>query len=94
MDYYQCAVDDLHIEIRRRGCIPIGTKDQLSEALQEDDSRRGADATTISTRELETVMPRQIILSRTAEFGQTVPAGLLVNESKKPRILKSAVRQH
>ncbi|KAF2026027.1 hypothetical protein EK21DRAFT_103527 [Setomelanomma holmii] len=80
MDYYQCSTGDLYLEIRRRRSIPFGTRDQLSEALHEDDEYRGADATTIKTEPLGLFVPRQLNLSHTSEFGQTVPANLLVNE--------------
>ncbi|KAH7069357.1 hypothetical protein FB567DRAFT_416318, partial [Paraphoma chrysanthemicola] len=80
MDYYQCAIDDLHTEIRRRGRKPTGSPDRLSELLFEDDERRGADATTVKTEGLGIYVPRDVNLSRTAEFGRTNPANLLLNE--------------
>jgi hypothetical protein len=81
MNYYQCSIEDLHLEARRRGYNPGGTRDQLCEALQKDDYVRGADTTTVMTQNLGPYMPRELNSSRTAEFGRTAPAMLLVNES-------------
>ncbi|KAF1937842.1 hypothetical protein EJ02DRAFT_426277 [Clathrospora elynae] len=80
MDYYKCSIEDLHRETRRRGRSLLGTIDQLSESLKRDDDARGSDATTVASLELGPFVPREIHLSRTAEFGETVPAGRLVNE--------------
>jgi hypothetical protein len=81
MNYYQCSIEDLHLEARRRGYNLGGTRDQLCEAMQKDDHARGAEATTVITQDLGPYMPRELNISRTAEFGQTAPAMLLVNES-------------
>lgn len=81
MEYYQCAIEDLYFETQRRGYTRAATRDQLSETLKKDDDSRGAEATTVESRELGFFVPRQLNLSRTAEFGETVPAGKLVNES-------------
>ena len=81
MSYHQCSTEDLQLEARRRGYTAFGTRDQLSEALKEDDDDRGTDATTVKTEALSLFVPRQLNLSRTAEFGHTTPAILLANES-------------
>jgi hypothetical protein len=85
MNYYHCSAGDLHREILRRGYDPLGTRDQLSEALLKDDRVRGTDATTVMTQNIGPYMPRELTTSRTAEFGLTAPAMLLVNESTQSR---------
>jgi hypothetical protein len=81
MNYYQCSIDELRLEAQRRQLVPSSTRDQLSEALQKDDECRGTDATTLTTEQPSPYVACNFSLSRTAEFGQTAPIGLLVNES-------------
>lgn len=81
MDYYACQIGELRQETRRRGYTPLGTGDELSEGLKRDDEQRGADATTVKTEEPGQFIPQGLNQSRTAEFGQSAPAGLLANES-------------
>ena len=81
MEYYHCPIDDLDRELRRRGYDYAGSNNPLSEALQRDDEERGADATTVSTYSPSIFAPRQLKLTRSAQFGTTAPANLLVNES-------------
>lgn len=81
MSYYHCSTEQLRIEAQRRGFVVLGTRDQLSEALKRDDEERGSDATTVTTEKLGMFLPRDVNLSRTAEFGQTTPANFLVGES-------------
>lgn len=81
MAYYSCPIEGLYNEIRRRGFVPSGTPDQLSEGLKKDEETRGAEATTIRTENLGLFVPRELNVARTAEFGHTAPAGSLVNES-------------
>ncbi|KAF1840392.1 uncharacterized protein K460DRAFT_389935 [Cucurbitaria berberidis CBS 394.84] len=80
MDYYSCQIKELHKEIRRRGYTHLGTNDQLSESLNEDDNARGTNATTVVTEHQSQFVSKELDQSRTAEFGETVLAGLLANE--------------
>jgi hypothetical protein len=80
MSYYRCSTEQLHLEAQRRGYVACGTRDQLGEALKRDDDERGTDATTVTTEKLGMFVPRDLNLSRTAEFGQTTPANFLVGE--------------
>jgi hypothetical protein len=81
MEYYKCPMEDLYREIRRRGgCMPHRNGDELSEALEEDDKKRGSDATTVKTMGISQFIPRDINLARTAEFGESFVASQLVNE--------------
>ncbi|KAH3909138.1 hypothetical protein HBH56_168660 [Parastagonospora nodorum] len=80
MIYYQCSTEALNLEIRRRGYIFIGCRDQLSEALQTDDNVRGSDATTVTTEVSGPFVPRELNSSRTAEFGKTAMVNSLVGE--------------
>jgi hypothetical protein len=81
MEYYKCPIEDLIREARRRGSTKSGTSDQLSEALQRDEEARGSDATTVGTVVQSAFVPRELNLSHTAEFGKTVLASHLVDES-------------
>jgi hypothetical protein len=81
MHYYRCSTEQLQLEAQRRGYATSGTRDQLGEALKKDDNDRGTDASTVKTETLGNFAPRELNLSRTAEFGQTTPAMMLVNES-------------
>ena len=81
MDYYACPIDELYDEVQRRGYIPSGDRDHLSEGLRRDDAARGSEASTVTTECLKPSIPHEQSLPRTAEFGQTVPACLLANES-------------
>jgi hypothetical protein len=81
MHYYRCSTEQLQLEAQRRGYATSGTRDQLGEALKKDDNDRGTDASTVKTESLGNFAPRELNLSRTAEFGQTTPAMMLVNES-------------
>ncbi len=80
MDYYHCPLDQLRHEVHRRGYVPSGGLDQLSEGLKKDDTARGTDVSTISTLKLGPFLPNHDRIRRN-EFGQTVPASSLVNES-------------
>jgi hypothetical protein len=82
MIYYRCSLDELHLEAQHRGYTTLGSPDQISEALEKDDNNRGTEATTVATRAMGLYVPRQHNLMRTSEFGQSVPARLLVDESK------------
>jgi len=75
-------MEALNLEVRRRGYIFVGCRDQLSEALQTDDHVRGSDATTVTTEVSGPFVPRELNLSRTAEFGKTAIVNSLVGESK------------
>jgi hypothetical protein len=81
MHYYRCSTEQLQLEAQRRGYATSGTRDQLGEALKKDDNDRGTDASTVKTQSLGNFAPRELNLSRTAEFGETTPAMMLVNES-------------
>jgi hypothetical protein len=83
MDYYNCSIEELHQELQRRNYTPFGSRDQLSEGLRADDDMRGSEATTVTTEHPAAFVPREVNLMRTAEFGQTVPAGQLVNQSAR-----------
>jgi hypothetical protein len=85
MNYYHCSIENLHLEFHRRSYDPVGARDQLSEALQKDDHVRGTDATTATTQDMGPYISRGLNTSRTAEFGQTALAMLLVNESMQSR---------
>ncbi|CAO2657066.1 Nn.00g058690.m01.CDS01 [Neocucurbitaria sp. VM-36] len=80
MNYYSCQIEEIHKEIRRRGYIPFGTNDQLSESLTRDDDARETDATTVYTKNIGDFVPRELNLLRTAEFGESVLPSLLANE--------------
>jgi hypothetical protein len=81
MEYYRCPIEDLIQEARRRGYTRFGNSDQLSEGLQRDEEARGSDATTVGTVAQSAFVPRGLNLSHTAEFGKTVLASHLVDES-------------
>lgn len=81
MNYYHCSIEELLHELRRRGYKPYGARDELGEALQKDDENRGVEATMVTTKVLGSYVPRAVNMSRTAEFGETVLATSLVNES-------------
>jgi len=81
MSYYRCSTEQLQLEAQRRGFAASSTRDQLGEALSRDDDDRDSDATTVTTEKLGMFVPRDLNLSRTAEFGQTTPAKALVGES-------------
>ena len=85
MEYYRCPLEDLIREARRRGYTRLGTSDQLSEGLERDEEARGSLATTVDTVAQSLFKPRQLNLLPTAEFGKTVLASHLVNESKHTR---------
>ncbi|KAF2118202.1 hypothetical protein BDV96DRAFT_488670 [Lophiotrema nucula] len=48
MSFYHCPTSALSQEVRRRGYIPDGSRETLSEWLQRDEEGRGTAATTIS----------------------------------------------
>jgi hypothetical protein len=79
MSYYRCSQADLTSEIQRRGFQPCGDQDRLSEDLKKDDDARGSEATTVSTIRKQFVPPK-LGLARTAEFGATEHAHVLVGE--------------
>jgi hypothetical protein len=81
MNYYQCSLDELRLEAQRRHLVSCGRHDQLSEALQKDDDRRGTVATTLITDQWSPYLTSDTNQKRTAEFGNTAPISLLVNES-------------
>jgi hypothetical protein len=81
MNYYNCSIEGLRRELQRRGYEPHGSRDQLGESLQEDDERRGVEATTVTQEVLGPFVPRSLHLSRTSEFGKIASASSLVNES-------------
>ena len=81
MTYYQCSTEALNLEIRRRGYIFIGCRDQLSETLQADDHVRGSEATTVTTEVSGPFVPGELNLSRTSEFGKTTIVNSLAGES-------------
>lgn len=81
MDYYQCSIEALRQELQRRDYATYGSHDQLSEGLRADDEARGSEATTVRTQHFTVFVPREVNLRRTAEFGQTVPANQLINQS-------------
>lgn len=47
-----------------------------------DDEIRGTEATTVRTEIFGNFVPQELHQSRTAEFGESVPASALVNESQ------------
>ncbi|KAH9873433.1 hypothetical protein IAQ61_004056 [Plenodomus lingam] len=71
---------ELQQELRRRGCIPEGTIDELSEGLQEDDESRGSCATTVTTEDVGYYIPQSLNLPRPAEFEQLALVGSLINQ--------------
>jgi hypothetical protein len=79
MEYYRCPNAELVKEIRRRGFRPYGNQDQLSEGLGKDDYTRGSEATTVATVP-RPFAPSEVNLTRTAEFGRTEHANVLVGE--------------
>lgn len=81
MDYYHCSIEELHQELQRRNYMPVGNRDQLSESLRADDDLRGSEATTVKTDQPISFAPRDVNLMRTAEFGQSVPATQLIDQS-------------
>ena len=83
MDYYQCSTDDLYRETWRRGYVPQGTRDELSESLQQQDESKSTTVTTIRTEQLGNRVPRELSVSRAAELEAQVLATYLVNESKE-----------
>jgi hypothetical protein len=83
MEYYKCPIEDLRRETQRRMLrLPLSPRDELSEALRLDDEVRGSEAMTVETCRYGTFVPRQVNLAHTAEFGTTVLATQLVNESR------------
>ncbi|KAF1832359.1 hypothetical protein BDW02DRAFT_581282 [Decorospora gaudefroyi] len=80
MDYYRCSTEDLCREARRRGFENLGTRDQVGESLKQDDDARESEATTVATAKHSCFVPQALNLSRTAEFGATVPTDQLLNE--------------
>jgi hypothetical protein len=85
MEYYKCPIEDLIREARRRGYTRFGTSDEISEVLQRDEEARGSDATTVGTLVQSSYGPRELNLAHTAEFGKSVLASQLVNESRHMR---------
>jgi hypothetical protein len=84
MDYYQCPIGDLRREAERRCIDWWDAGDELSEALQKHDERKGIDATTLTTDHWdgwEQEFDYNISCTRTAEFGSTPRGSLLMNES-------------
>lgn len=82
MEYYKCLIEDLWREVNRRKLqLPLKPRDELSEALASDDERRGSEATTVETRIQGGFVPQNVNLGHTAEFGATVLANQLVDES-------------
>lgn len=80
MDYYHCPFEQLCREIERRGYIPCGGHDELSEGLTRDDNTRGADATIVETVVKDSAEPRS--RKQIAEYGQPIDPSLLVGESE------------
>jgi hypothetical protein len=83
MDYYRCSIEALRRELERRHFATYGSHDLLSERLRADDDAKGSEATTVTTGDPSAYAPREINIMRTAEFGQTVPATQLVNQSAR-----------
>ena len=81
MEYYSCTNTELTKEICRRGCLPYGDHDQLSEALKKDDDARASEATTVATIPRPFV-PSEVHLMRSAEFGTTAHANVLIGEGE------------
>lgn len=82
MEYYKCSFEDLRREANRRKLqLPLIPQDELSEALASDDERRGSEATTVETKIQGGFVPQNVHLGHTAEFGATVLANQLVDES-------------
>jgi hypothetical protein len=82
MNYYPCSTEEIRLELQRRGLTADGPHDELSEMLEKDDKDRGADATTVTTFDLDPHTRRNLDLtSHAAEFGRIAPIDLLVNES-------------
>jgi hypothetical protein len=79
MNYYRCPQADLTREIQRRGFFACGDQDRLSEDLKKDDDARGSEATTVTTSPKQFV-PTELNLRRTAEFGATEHAHVLIGE--------------
>jgi hypothetical protein len=79
MNYYRCPEADLTKEIRRRGFFACGDQDRLSEDLKNDDDARGSESTTVTTIPKQFV-PKELHLTKTAEFGATQHANVLVGE--------------
>ncbi|KAF2791801.1 hypothetical protein K505DRAFT_308831 [Melanomma pulvis-pyrius CBS 109.77] len=78
MDYYHCPFEQLRREIERRGYIPCGGHDELSEGLARDDTTRGINATTVETVVKDSVEPRS--RKQIAEYGPPIDPTLLVGE--------------
>ena len=83
MDYYQCPIEDLRLELQRRDFLTYGNHDQFSESLRSNDEERGCEVTMVTTKYPTAFVPRQINLKRTVEFGQTAPTTHLVNQSAR-----------
>lgn len=81
MDYYRCSTEALRRELERRHFATYGSHDMLSEQLRADDDRKGSEATTVRTEGSSVFAPREINFTRTVEFGRTVPATQLANQS-------------
>jgi hypothetical protein len=60
MNYYNCSIEGLHHEIRRRGYEPYGSRIQLGETLQKDDERREVEATTVKLEVLDPYVARNL----------------------------------
>lgn len=81
-EYYECTLADLHREIMRRFVrMPLLHCEEISEALKKDDEERGSNATTLETQREGSTFPQRTKHLHTAEFGVTVPAKQIVNES-------------
>jgi len=87
MDYYFCSTDELRHEIARRGFLPVGSQDELSEELKKDDETRGTDATTLKTLDSQHFTPQAKL--RIATWPGLVHPNLLVGESECNRLLAS-----
>jgi hypothetical protein len=85
MDYYFCSAEELRLEISRRGYLPVGGQDELSEELKKDDETRGTDATTLKTLDSAQFSPHAKL--RLACSPGFVHPNLLVGESEWPPLL-------
>lgn len=81
MDYYQCSIEALRRELERRHFTTHGSHDLLSEQLRADDDAKGSEATTVATEHPSAYVPRAINLMRTVEFGETIAATQLMDQS-------------
>ncbi|KAF2705394.1 hypothetical protein K504DRAFT_448950 [Pleomassaria siparia CBS 279.74] len=78
MDYYHCPPEQLWQEIFRRGEIPCGGHDELSERLAKDDIARGSEATTVATGVKR--HPASRSRNQIAEYGEAIDPRSIVNE--------------